>query len=112
VQQENSDGSRSTLRWVEGQAQGYGAYKIVAAVSMRFESVYDPAASAVLWLNLALAAAGSLGICVSVARMRNKKAVRTVWEGAAAGSAAEEIAPGLSSRHRVRSVPVLRASID
>ncbi|KAG5180139.1 hypothetical protein JKP88DRAFT_247024 [Tribonema minus] len=56
-------------------------YKVVAAVSYRFVSVYDPAAYVLIWANVALSAASAALICVSVMRLRQRNARGGVKEG-------------------------------
>ncbi|KAG5175643.1 hypothetical protein JKP88DRAFT_337874 [Tribonema minus] len=63
VQNENPNGHGSVVRWVEGQAQGFGAYKITAAVSLQYTCSYSSVASAIIYINVALAV-GTLGICI------------------------------------------------
>eukprot|EP00611_Tribonema_gayanum_P014900 TRINITY_DN2643_c0_g2_i1.p1 TRINITY_DN2643_c0_g2~~TRINITY_DN2643_c0_g2_i1.p1 ORF type:complete len:618 (+),score=207.01 TRINITY_DN2643_c0_g2_i1:810-2663(+) len=81
VRGENARGDVTSARWVEGAAMGYGQYKVVAAVSYRFVSVYDPAAYVLIWANVALSAASAALICVSVMRLRQRGARGGVKEG-------------------------------
>ncbi|KAG5190017.1 hypothetical protein JKP88DRAFT_252488 [Tribonema minus] len=72
VRDGNPDGSVSQMTWVSGQASGFGDYWVVALVSLRFAAVYDSAAYALLWFNIALAVAGTAAMLVSMARQAYK----------------------------------------
>ncbi|KAG5181058.1 hypothetical protein JKP88DRAFT_279216 [Tribonema minus] len=73
----NSDGSVSQMTWVSGQASGFGTYRVVGLVSLRFAAVYDSAAYALLWVNIVLAAAGTAAMLASMARQACKAHHRT-----------------------------------
>ncbi|KAG5190869.1 hypothetical protein JKP88DRAFT_352498 [Tribonema minus] len=63
VRDQNSDGSVSTVVWVEAEAQGQGEYKVVAAVSLFMTSARNDAAFGLLCCNLVLAALGCVATC-------------------------------------------------
>jgi hypothetical protein len=55
----NPNGSSADITWVHWEAADADQYRVVAAVSASYVSVYDPVAWVLIWINLAISLAAT-----------------------------------------------------